>query len=288
MNNRLILGTVQMGLNYGVNNTKGRMPEAEAFLILDNAFEQGINTLDTAEVYGNSHELIGDFHKRNKHSIFKVITKLPKDNNYLAAEKVDQYCNELGVSEIEVLMFHDFDSYFSGNGILDDLEKLKKENKIKSIGVSVYTNEQAEIVINNSLIDVIQIPFNLLDNLNKRGALLAMAEEKGKLIHTRSAFLQGLFFLGEKSLHPAYLVLEPYLNKIHKIAAKHHIAVYRMALLYCLLKKEIGNVLIGVDSLQHLYKNLDYRDHVLLPEAIAEIEGINVKEEEWLNPTKWN
>ena len=68
-----------MGLDYGVNNTYGKISNRQSFEILSLAFSNGINILDTAEVYGNSHHIIGNFHYKNPSSKFKIITKLPHD-----------------------------------------------------------------------------------------------------------------------------------------------------------------------------------------------------------------
>ena len=62
MNSKLILGTVQFGLNYGINNTIGMMSEDKVFELLENAYDLGITTLDTAEAYGNAHSVISNFH----------------------------------------------------------------------------------------------------------------------------------------------------------------------------------------------------------------------------------
>ena len=50
--NKIALGTVQFGLDYGVNNKRGKIPADEVFRILDKAAEAGIDTLDTAHAYG--------------------------------------------------------------------------------------------------------------------------------------------------------------------------------------------------------------------------------------------
>ena len=69
LNNKLILGTVQMGLPYGINNSTGKVSLEDSLEILDYAFENGIKTLDTAEAYGNAHEVIGIFHHHNPNSV---------------------------------------------------------------------------------------------------------------------------------------------------------------------------------------------------------------------------
>ena len=71
---------------------------------------------------------------------------------------------------------------------------MKLNGAIKHIGVSVYTNDQIKLLINEDLITVVQLPFNMLDNVLVKGELLDDMKSKGKIVHTRSAFLQGLFF----------------------------------------------------------------------------------------------
>ena len=58
---KIILGTVQFGLNYGVANKTGKLGEDEIPAILLKASEAGINTIDTAYSYGNSEELLGKY-----------------------------------------------------------------------------------------------------------------------------------------------------------------------------------------------------------------------------------
>ena len=48
----LILGTVQFGLNYGIANKTGKPSKEQVEEILLNAFDSGINALDTANAYG--------------------------------------------------------------------------------------------------------------------------------------------------------------------------------------------------------------------------------------------
>ena len=70
---KLVLGTVQFGLNYGIANTVGQVTVAEVRNILQVAEEAGIDTLDTAVNYGNSEQVLGEVGVKN----FKVITKIP-------------------------------------------------------------------------------------------------------------------------------------------------------------------------------------------------------------------
>ena len=198
MNNplsKLILGTVQMGLDYGINNKLGKISLEESHQILLRAHVSGIKTLDTAEAYGNAHKVIGEFHKSYPNQRFNIVTKVPHNIEKNSIEiKIKEYLEDLEVNCLEILMFHSFDSFISNQGECVKLLELKHKGLIKHIGVSVYTNDQIEYLLDKDYITVVQLPFNLLDNYSVRGDLLEELKLKGKIIHTRSAFLQGLFF----------------------------------------------------------------------------------------------
>ena len=46
--NRFVLGTVQLGMKYGLFNNHGQPNKEESFDILDTALAFGVNTFDTA------------------------------------------------------------------------------------------------------------------------------------------------------------------------------------------------------------------------------------------------
>jgi len=69
--NKIALGTVQFGLNHGISNLRGRIPQEEVFAILKSALSNGIDTLDTAYCYGDSESVIGNFLSSHNHN-FKI------------------------------------------------------------------------------------------------------------------------------------------------------------------------------------------------------------------------
>lgn len=288
MMSKLILGTVQLGLNYGVNNNSGKVSINESTKILTDAFKSGIKTLDTAEIYGDAHKIIGDFHRRNNNMRFKIITKLPKDFKIKSIEdKVYSYIEVLAVNHIDVLMFHSFESYKSNKDSLDLLVKLKSMGLINHIGVSLYNNEDIEYILNDNIISIVQLPFNLLDNMSLRGELINKLKQKGKIVHTRSAFLQGLFFknLDDSSTIVQNLSLE--LNTLNKIRQKLNCSIEELALGYCLQQKNIDNVIIGVDTSSQLNSNFKASKYTFDKSLINLIDNINVKNINLLNPSMW-
>ena len=116
--NKIVVGTVQFGLHYGVNNVSGRPSKEMAYSILDFAFENKIRLLDTAEAYGDSHEVIGNYHRQSENK-FEVITKFSSKRTDLPSnltERILQDMDILNVTSLYCYMFHsfnDFKSYYN-------------------------------------------------------------------------------------------------------------------------------------------------------------------------------
>jgi aryl-alcohol dehydrogenase-like predicted oxidoreductase len=214
------------------------------------------------------------------------ITNILIKNDDISA-KVEVYLKELNLNKLETLMFHSFDSYQNNIENFNILNKLKLEKKIKSIGVSVYTNDEIEKVILNDNIDIIQLPFNLFDNTNLRSDILMKAKSKGKIIHTRSALLQGLFFKDLNETNNIVQKLKKELALISEISRKENASISALALSYCLIHKTIDNVLIGVDSLNQLKDNIKSIHYKITPQTIEHINTIKIKNLDLLNPSLW-
>ena len=289
MNNKLILGTVQFGLKYGINNSIGKLKKDEVLSLMKFAYNSGIRILDTAEAYGNAHQLIGDFHNKNDNLKFKIITKFPhKIKLSLIGTKIIEYLDLLHVKTLDIIMFHSFESFQSNYKALNSLNELKSNGLINNVGVSVYTNAQLESLLNEDLITVVQLPFNLLDNSNVRGDLINRLKRKGKIIHTRSAFLQGLFFKSTNDKNPIVQELKTELELLNQISIGSNCSIEELALSYCINQKNIDNVIIGVDSISQLNANIKASGFQIKENALKTINGIVVKDLELLNPSLWN
>ena len=68
---KIALGTVQFGIDYGINSENGQVRPEEVRSILNYAHSQNIDLLDTAPAYGNSEKVLGVTNVQN----FKVVTK---------------------------------------------------------------------------------------------------------------------------------------------------------------------------------------------------------------------
>ncbi|MDA9003693.1 aldo/keto reductase, partial [Flavobacteriales bacterium] len=96
MNSKLILGTVQFGLDYGVNNTAGKPSKENIKSILDSAYNSGIKLLDTAEAYGDSQNKLGEYHS-NSTNKFNVITKFSSNTEGFSLNIIERVYNNLKI-----------------------------------------------------------------------------------------------------------------------------------------------------------------------------------------------
>jgi aryl-alcohol dehydrogenase-like predicted oxidoreductase len=287
MSNKLILGTAQFGLDYGINNSTGKIQKSEVFEILKYAFQNGIELLDTAPVYGDAHKIIGEFHKEHEQIRYKVITKIPADYPTDKLEElVDVFLLELNIDCIEVLHFHSIKDFISCDKvkISEVFKTLKKSRKVKSFGVSIYENSEADL-LSRELIDVVQLPFNLLDNSNQRGKLIEQLKQKKYEIHTRSVFLQGLFFKNSREIKS--LEIKEAIVKLQGICKLYSCDIAELALHYCLIQKEIDHLLIGVDGTGQLKNNISIASDLLAEGFVEQVDNIVISDISQINPSKW-
>ena len=287
---KLILGTVQLGLNYGINNSSGKPSLEKAFKILHTAYDNELRILDTAEAYGDSQEVIGEFQKQNPNKKFKIITKLSANRSFENINLIDlisEDCKILNTDKLYGYMFHNYQSFKENESLYESLLLAKENGLIEKAGISLYSNiELIDIIENYTGFDLIQIPFNLFDNALKRRAVLEKAKAKGVEIHTRSAFLQGVFFMQVKKLPLKLHQLLKELNSLNSLKKKYDINTETLALKYALEKQYIDNVLIGVDTVGQLLSNIEIsKSTQVIPHEL--VDRIDIKEEKLLNPSNW-
>ena len=83
---KIVLGTAQFGMDYGIANVSGQPTKSEVFKILEMAWHHGIRIFDTAPGY-ESEVLLGEFitvHGLEKDAI--LLTKI-SDKTCLKSEK---------------------------------------------------------------------------------------------------------------------------------------------------------------------------------------------------------
>jgi len=259
MKAKLALGTAQFGLNYGINNKRGLIPQKEACRILWDSVRSGIDTVDTAKVYGRSEKVIGLFIKQSGKNL-KIISKLPKCKQTEVPMIVKDSLRMLETKRLYGYLIHDFKDFMKNPGIWGQLRKQKKENKIKKIGFSLYFPEELGYILKKGFdIDLVQVPFSIFDQ--RFTPYLSDLDKRGIEVHTRSIFLQGLVFKNPTSLKGSFLKIKPKLLELNDISRKTNIPLAALCLNFTLLNKFVDKVVVGVDSLRNFKEIIEALDY---------------------------
>lgn len=273
---KLVLGTVQFGLQYGINSA-GRPDVEMVKKILQTAANNGINTLDTSSAYGNSEKILGESFGGNS---FKIVSKYPKGIESVEV-KFENSLDHLRIKQLYGYLLHHFEVYRNNPSVWEDLLKLKEDGKVRKIGFSLYTPEELELILNNGVrFDLLQFPYNIFDR--KFEPYLKELHDKGVEIHVRSTFLQGLFFKDRDNLPEKLQPMKRYLLELDAYAKETGLSISELALNYNFQNPYLDGILIGVDNVQQLLTNIHS-----IKETKVDLD-IEVKEQELLNPVNWN
>lgn len=205
---RLALGTVQLGLNYGILNTSGKPDADEARATVKAAWEGGCRHFDTARAYGDSEQVLGQcLRQLGIARDSKVITKVGTGPHQL-----ESYDSELTLSlgnlqcdSVYGLLLHREEALHHWDDWLGPWMREKLHKKVAArIGVSVYNPEFALKALDIPEISILQIAFNVFDRKMLRAEVLKKARERGVDLYIRSVYLQGLA-LAKPSEIPAHL-----------------------------------------------------------------------------------
>jgi len=302
----LVLGTAQLGMEYGWANTTGCPSEKEAELIIEKAINHGVTHVDTARAYGDSERRIGLVLERGYRSSLTIVSKLdpleslpPDAPEWCVRNAVDasvlRSCRELRTPYIDVLLVHRASHLDSHNGsIWKRLRELRNEGVIGDLGVSVQSVSEAKRALANHDVKYLQLPFNILDRRWLDPALQeSLRSRPDVIVHARSPLLQGLLAVDGPTLWPQVPGVDPrrLLSKLRALVG--HLGrrdVVDLALAYVRGQKWIHGIVLGVEKVEQL------TDAVKLMSTTApltpaeckiveqEIEGGS---EELVNPALW-
>jgi len=263
---RLTLGTVQFGLDYGINNSGGKPSHKKSLEMLKFAYDKGIKIFDTAYAYGDAEEILGEFSRMyNLEREIKIVTKLKP--NILDECKSDNLQETIIANLIESLRRLKRDcvdgyllhtpSYIRNKKVVESLVTLKKRGLVKNIGVSIYEERDAVYAAGLKEVDYIQIPYNIFDQRLDRTNFFQLAKENHITIFARSAFLQGLFFVSDEKIPPYLAKVKIYFKRLDKIISKYNLSRKQAAFLFSYKNKNIDYVVFGVDNIKQLAEDIN-------------------------------
>lgn len=281
---RICIGTAQFGMNYGISNSKGQTPKKEVFKILDFAQKNQITWLDTAESYGNSQSILGEYLKYNR-GFFHVQSKINSE-----ILDINRTLNELQIDYLDSYLFHSYNQFKTNQkNIREKVLNLKKEGVCKALGVSIYNNEEGTDQELLDFADEVQLPFNLLDNYERRKNLIQILNGNNIKIQTRSIFLQGLILLSNYSFPKHLSGAKVIVDQLEKIALRYKLTKSQLAIAYAFSYSFADKILMGVETLNQFEENLMFIKRLsnLGQDFIYEIESLQIAEINLLNPRTW-
>lgn len=279
---KLSLGTVQFGLDYGVNNSSGKPSQKSVNSILDFVKNSGINSLDTANGYGDSESVLGNYGVNS----FQVITKTSSENFNL--ETVKESLEKLKVNKLFGLLLHDTKLLNSWSqkekNILNEIKKLTK-----FFGVSIYTSKEFHLAIDNPDVDIIQIPFNLFDQRALKENWFQKAREKNKFIFIRSIYLQGLFLMDIEN--SPIEEAKPFLKKLEMLSKEWNTPKQNLAMSFVKTVSENSSILFGCETLEQAKENIEiFKNSINLTDGQLNIlsDNFGTVSESIYNPSRWD
>lgn len=284
---KFALGTVQLGIDYGIANFKGKVEKNESKSIVNYAKFVGIDTIDTAIAYGDSEKLLGEIGVNS----FNLVTKLPevpqgcKNISMWVNNHISESLKRLRRKNIYGLLLHrpyqllDLDK----KALWGTLLKLKRNGIVEKIGFSIYSPSELDELWNLYKPDLVQAPYNILDRrLDTSGWLERMYLENVE-VHIRSIFLQGLLLLDENNRPKKFKKFSETWNSLDLWLKENNLTALQAAVSFSLSDHRIKKIVIGVDSLLQLKEiinaskiiNNSFPDHLSIGDA------------KLLNPSEW-
>ena len=278
----IAFGGVEIGLPYGigVKSAADMLPVTEAIRLLHQAVDSGINFFDTARLYGESEKIMGRAFKGMRKQVI-LCTKckhftnqdgsLPPERELktIINSSLDESLAMLQTDCVDVFMLHQATSRILNDEAIPIIfADLKKTGKIRATGISTYNSEETKAAIESGVWNVIQLPFNLMDQRQKE--YFPLAEKKGVGLVIRSVLLKGLLSNKGQNLHPALADVEKHIKNYDLLLANFSCNLSTFAVKFVLSYPEISAALVGIDSFEYLYQALATADGAYLDEKQLE------------------
>ncbi|TDQ18280.1 aryl-alcohol dehydrogenase-like predicted oxidoreductase [Algoriphagus boseongensis] len=234
--------------------------------------EAGFTTFDMADHYGSSEEIAGVYRQTYGKNSAQFFTKWVPSPDRITQDQVKKAVEtaliRMKTDQIDLMQFHAWQyAHPSWVDCLFWLQELKKEGKIKHLGLTNFDTAHLSIVLNSG-IEVVsnQICYSLLDQ-RAAGEMTQLCLKHGVKILAFGTVAGG--FLSEKWLDKAepkldesltwsqmkykrfidqaggWASFQSLLRTLHQLAQKHQVSIATLASHYILNQPSVGGVIIG-------------------------------------------
>jgi myo-inositol catabolism protein IolS len=303
----ILMGTWQAGKKMWVG-----IEDEDSIKALRAGFEAGINTVDTAEVYGEGHseqivaKALSDVRDRVVYASKVFANHLKYD---LVIEACDRSLKNLNTDYIDLYQIHwPAGSYNTELVPIEEtmraLNHLKEAGKIKAIGVSNFSRTQLEEACQYGRIDSLQPPYSLFWRYVESDAMPYCIDNNISTIAyspLAQGLLTGKFGLDHKFAegdHRAknklfqgdnYQRAQKALTQLRPLADRHNCTLGQLALAW-LISQPQTNAIAGFRSAEQALDNAKAMDVQLSQEEIQKIDRIGRQVTDFIddNPVMWN
>ncbi len=301
----LCLGSMMFG---------GKTNESDSFAMIDRAIDEGINFLDTANVYshGISEQVVGKALQRNgKRDRLVLATKAhgnmhkndPLNPNRWGnsrrqiIEQCDASLQRLQTDYIDLYQMHRPDPDCAIDETLRALDDLVRAGKVRYIGTSTFAAWQVvealwtsdKMNLNRFVTE--QPPYHLLDRRIER-ELVPMAQTYGLGLipwsPLASGFLTGKYKRGQSAPEDARLQGEggrsallsdervfDVIEKVEELAAAKNCTPSQLALAWCMNQPGITSPIIGPRTMDQLMDNMGAFDVEITDADRAALDAVS-------------
>jgi aryl-alcohol dehydrogenase-like predicted oxidoreductase len=293
----------------------GQQDDRDSVAALHRAIDLGVNFIDTAEVYGEgrSEKIIGQVLNERREQIY-VATKTPPmpgpwpPSPYCRAEErypeeylrsnVEERLKNLNTDCLDLLQLHTWSRAFNRDPVpFETLRSLRKEGKLRLIGVSTPEHDQNSVIdlMRGGYVDVVQVIYNLFDQ-EAAAELLPVAIETGTGIIVRVVFDEGVltgkfrqghtfpeddfrrqYFAGDR-LDRAVARVEAIRQDIADAGLDDQLTLPDTAIKFALSHPAVSTVIPGIRTVQQAEMNVAVSDRLDLPESLL----VTLRRHNWL------
>jgi aryl-alcohol dehydrogenase-like predicted oxidoreductase len=278
----------------------------DSIAAIHRALEMGINWIDTAAVYGLGHseevvaKALNEWPGNRPYVFTKCGMVWDKDRKVgysLKADSIRRECENslrrLEVDTIDLYQIHwPVDDLAETEEGWSELAKLKKEGKVRWIGVSNFSAEELRHAQAISTITSLQPPYSLIKREIEKDVLPFCEEHRvGVIVYSpmASGLLTGAMTRERASKLPAddwrkrnAEFQEPKLSanlalveRLRKVGERHGRTPGQVAIAWTLRHPAVTGAIVGARNARQVEEIMDATNFRLSKAEIAEIEGVN-------------
>ena len=303
----ILMGTWQAGKKMWVG-----IEDADSIKAIKAAYEAGITTFDTAEVYGEGHseqivaEALSDVRDRVEYATKVFANHLKYD---LVIEACDRSLKNLKTDYIDLYQIHWPSGSFNSENVpieetMKALNHLKEQGKIRAIGVSNFDRAQLQEAAEYGRIDSLQPPYSLFWRQVEKDAMPYCLENNISIV-AYSPLAQGLLtgkFPAAHKFDPEdnraknklfqgenYQRAQQALEKLRPIADRHNSTLAQLALAWLIAQPQ-AQAIAGARHSEQAIANAKAADVKLSDSELQEIDQIGRIVTDYLDdsPVMWN